>query len=145
MREHLYRGFYETNNGDKVITLNGKQYRGEWVEGNLFVGDDGECEILIGTKVVRISYPVIPETVGKYTGIIDKNNNKIFEGNIVNYTGMPRTYMIDFHNDLLHYSLFYYDKELKNTYYAGIVHKNDGDSMEVIGNIFETPELLEKN
>lgn len=86
---------------------------------------------------------VIPETVGQYTSFTDKNGKKIFEGDIVNYTGMPKIYMIDFHEEFLHCSLFYYDKELKNIYYCGIVHKNDGKSIEVIGNIHDNPELLE--
>ena len=72
MREILFRGKRVDN--------------GEWVEGNLFVPDkvDTPTQICIGTNVVRITYEVIPETVGQYTGLT-ANGTKIFEGDIGKY------------------------------------------------------------
>ena len=139
MREILFRGKRVDN--------------GEWVFGNFIEdkwGDDNGNTIYailqdrVAPDIAELWTPVrvIPETVGEYTGLTDKNGKKIFEGDIVNYVRMPKIYMIDFHEEFLHCSLFYYDKELKNIYYCGIVHKNDGKSIEVIGNIYDNPEFL---
>lgn len=130
------------------ILFRGKRVdNGEWVFGGYAKCNNRHYILpdidLIGKEWVFKNVEVIPETVGQFTGLADKNGKKIFEGDIVNYTGMPKIYMIDFHEEFLHCSLFYYDKELKNIYYCGIVHKNDGESIEVIGTIYDNPELLE--
>lgn len=55
----------------------------DWIQGNVFFGDNGKCEICIGTPVVRITHEVEKETVCQYTGKTDKNGNKVFNSDII--------------------------------------------------------------
>lgn len=120
MREILFRGKRADN--------------GKWIEGNLFIPDlsDAPTEICIGTNIVRITYDVIPESIGQYTGLTDKNGTKIFEGDIVKHT--IGTFIVKFSNGTFLSSL------TEDNYLSFLcsIHNQS----EVIGNIHDNPELL---
>lgn len=136
MREILFRGKRVDND--------------EWIIG-LFIKD---CEIYgykdEHTYIVTHEHPsscfgsdiyfeVIPETIGQYTGLTDKNGKKIFEGDIVKYEYK------DFRGEKCAIYLDVQYCEMCGFY------KPFGDSddtfasaeVEVIGNVFDNPELLE--
>lgn len=130
MRDILFRGFHERGTGKDKIFLNGEWIQGEWVEGNLFVDEKKEkCEILVGYVNYRISWEVIPETVGQYTGLKDKNETKIFEGDIVAY-GRD-------------YGLVIYDEKCAK--FSLVFEDWCTNFVEVVTNIYSNPELLEVN
>ena len=130
----------------REIWFRGKRTdNGEWVEGYLYITHNGEHEISVYNEEVNIerwTHEVDPSTVCQYTGMKDKNGERIFEGDIakvlqgkdkdIAYVGFengafmlyPKTGKI-------------YERTLWEYWY------NDWD-VEVIGNITDNPELLEK-
>lgn len=142
MREILFRGKRVDN--------------GEWVEGQLlyFRAIVGENELALIVESCEWDNSnewfnlckrakVIPETIGQYTGLTDKNGKKIFEGDIIS-TDIKRPYLIvEFRDGCFMFNCNdggedYYDimlpicKEPHKEYPYG----------EIIGNIHDNPELV---
>ena len=79
---------------------------------------------------------VLPETVGHYTGLTDKNGVKIFEGDIV--TGYFN------HEKIVGYIFYGGNAQffIQRDGIYGIGLDNSDCWLEVIGNIHDNPELL---
>ena len=152
-REHLFRGFHPDKNGITTITLNGKQIKGDWVEGNLFIPDDPSTptQICMGTSTIRICYDVIPETVGEFINLIDVNKNKIFENDILfsltfgEVLGVVEYGKGTFDSGIYCYTGFYYKTSCGNVDHTNLyqLEIDKYSRIKVIGNTFENPELLE--
>lgn len=77
------------------------------------------------------------DTVGQYTGLTDKNGTKIFEGDIVKYGDTVHNVVFEQRNGTAYFGLVYSTLEtLSFEYYQ------DLKQIEVIGNIYDNPELL---
>lgn len=88
--DYMFRGFHPDKNGTQVVVVNGKEYKGKWIEGDLLSKCKGSPKISINGEYNRglfvvDSYEVIPETVGLWTGLTDKNGKKIFEHDKIKY------------------------------------------------------------
>lgn len=129
MREILFRGKRVDN--------------GEWTEGYLFKQWNRTFLLWGMTGDIPNMTEVIPETVGQFTGLTDKNGKKIFEGDIVEftdiYTGENGRAKIVFEDFKWKYSGCYYDGN--PIVWLGIYDKSI--EFEIIGNIYDNPELLE--
>lgn len=123
MREILFRGKRVDN--------------GEWFFGNLdlrqFGGSFYACIIHQLSMWKTTKFEVIPETVGEYTGLTDKNGKKIFEGDIIR-SNSERGYIEYYPNDCA------FDVVDDHGFYWLI---SEMSNIEVIGNIHDNPELLE--
>ena len=77
------------------------------------------------------------DTVGQYTGLTDKNGTKTFEGDIVKYGDTVHNVVFEQRNGTAYFGLVYSTLEtLSFGYYQ------DLKQIEVIGNIYDNPELL---
>ncbi len=139
MREHLYRG-------KTTKKPSGIEFDEVWVYGDLVHSGkkiyihpqsnsfqvDGELSNLV------IMHEVIPETVGEFASVTDKNGKKIFEGDIVEFDG-------DCKRDTVVWTNGEYNGvtgfRLKRYALFSITMLNH-DLFEVIGNIHDNPELL---
>lgn len=109
----------------------------EWVYGYVYCyGWTGEEETCIVPNYASAPYSIVvdPDTVGQYTGLADKNGTKIFEGDIVLLKGDEEPYQVAF------------DESCFQVYGNSICYVMDSfydHDIEVIGNIYDSPELLE--
>ena len=126
-RAILFRG-KRVDNGELIVSDSIMQIKGQ--NPRLWVEYEGWVE-------------VIRETVGQYTGLKDKNYNRIFEGDIVEftdkYTGRKGRAKIVFEAFKWKYSGCYYG----GNPIVWLCINDTSIEFEVIGNIHDNPELLE--
>lgn len=129
MREILFRGKREDN--------------GEWVIGFLSKtrGLDKKLHICIDyeEKGLMCSSIVIPETVGQYTGLTDKNGNKIFEGDICLCNRNISHYIDKLAFEIKYDNICFFIGESLT---GEIIHADEFEWCEIIGNTHENPKLL---
>lgn len=127
MREILFRGKGDIRYND-----------GDWYYG-VPIQNKGDWQICTSFSK-RV---VLPETIGEFTGLTDKNGTRIFEGDIVT-TDIARPYLIvEFRDGCF---MFNCNDGGKDYYDIMLPIENEPHTEykygEVIGNIHDNPELI---
>ncbi len=137
----------------REILFKAKQIdNGEWVEGyytecngKTFIGIDifiySDIFEVFCTPLIRW-LEVDPETLCQFTGLCDKNGKRIWENNVVWLVcnGEEHVYQIVWDNSELDFKA----TNGEENYGSNFEYLLCCDEIEVIGNIFDNPELLQE-
>ena len=132
------------------ILFRGKTVSGRWAEGSLIRAGDYCCILEAEDKVHPSDYPYLdndlgtfdgqatpvdPETVGQFTGLLDKDGKKIFEGDIVRakFASNRARFIFEVIFEKGHFC-----------FHNGFVKATTKEvySFEVLGNIYDDPALF---
>lgn len=164
MREFVFRGRPKNEAEYEVLReLCEDDCENGFVYGSLVVSH-GKYYICVMTiqvrsgidKYITTMIEVFPETVGEYTGLKDKNGKMLFEGDIVKSDGVFHDIIsvvrfgeyktlndsIDYQCGHMGFYLEHMDDFNKKTIRNDIMFFVD--KCEIIGNIFDNPELLKE-
>ena len=153
MKEIKFRG--QTRKKGEKVRMDGTPVEGNWVYGGVMQGK-GDFSIIYENETYE-KRTVYTDTVCQYTGLKDKNGKEIYEGDIVcfqldndscpfpNKDTKKRFGRIFFSDYRASFSITMGrngNKSINNDLYKYV---QCGNRVEVIGNIFDKPELLKRS
>ena len=151
---------------NRTIKFRGKLINSdEWLYGGYYQASTGENRIITvdETTGTITDWNVQPNTVGQFTGLLDKNGREIYEGDILSVRRYDNEFMseseefrdafnidelkgneIEIITDCVFYeeASFYVDNLYLASLFGNQKHSNPIHEFEVIGNIHDHPELL---
>lgn len=121
---------------------------GIWAYGSLLQREDTTTGIVHCEICNFLNWDVDPETVGQFTGLLDKDGKEIYEGDLVSFSGskdIPPLKVV-FRNGA--FGLYHSTDFLKDIYgngaFWGYLYRLEEIkfTVEVIGNIHDNPDLF---
>lgn len=136
----------------RTINFRGKctpdsRFAGEWVDGGCVQCTESDDVLIVSASSdnCTITCHVIPETVGQFTGLTDKNGVEIYEGDILEFDYLfcnedgicTKKGVVSFEN-----GTFCIDEDSDFSVYHAQWSSEEYGGIEIIGNIHDNPELL---
>lgn len=136
----------------REILFKGKRLdNGEWITGHLLKYEDGSARMVSSnidifcfekdeSIIQTVAHRVDPKTVGQYTGFVDKNGRKIFDGDILSvYNSKAFLFVVEWNGNQ------YVLKCTSNGVSDNILNVIESpEDVEVVGNIYDNSELIKE-
>ena len=129
-----FRGYDEENQCWRY----GHYYEGVMTDSPICIGDCRICRVII---VDGVFYHVVPESVGQFTGLCDKDGAEVYEGDIVKATLNNSFKDLGEWIGVVTYEGFEYCLETTDDQWPIASWSRVSDA-KIIGNAYENPELL---
>lgn len=124
----------------EIIFRGKRQDTEKWVEGYYMCLNADDLHFIVDKHGEY--HKIDPNTVCQYIGLLDKDGKKIFENDIVKYSYTQTSHKVAFEN---RFGKAYFGIVMNGINEVwGFCHLVPADKMLVIGNIFDSPELIEE-
>ena len=130
---------------NRTIKFRGKDVEtGGWLDGGLILPPNKYPSIvtwkLYKNSILTHNFNVVfPDTVGQFTGLFDKNGKEIYEGDILK--GFDITLEVWYSEEK---ACFIAEMKEPQNDMVDILSGYDTARMEIVGNIYDNPELIKE-
>lgn len=136
----------------RTIKFRGKTIDGTWIIGDFVrpnvILEDNDTNLSLGKLYLNNSSIVIQESVGQFTGMFDEDGHEIYEGDIIKIVEEFDDENVYTRNGVVCFAEGIFELQDKNgkhfDYLGWLMHNEDITKLEVVGNIHDNKNLLEK-
>lgn len=139
----------------RTIRFRGESiYNKEWLYGSLIKIEKDRYAIIPDLNDIEIGksismYEVHSETLGQFTGLLDRTGKEIYEGDVISVNGkyLRLVKFIDEYACFCIARISDLDKNLETGYWQQVIPgwwNNPDREIEIVGNIYDNPELMKE-